>query len=88
MYSTYTELLHDRSIAQTHVRVGEGILSRGWLVTGLTSRLVVNTNNHQPLVRDSINKVLAADFDRVNGVSDAREQGGYECERANELSGR
>ena len=88
MRNTYTKLLHDHRVAETHVGVSERILTGGWLVSGLTSRLVVDTNNHQPLVRDSINKVLAADFDRFNGVSDAREQGGYECERANELSDR
>lgn len=88
VHSTYTQLLHHNSIAQTHVPIGESIFARGWLVSGLTSRLVVNTNDHQPLVRDGIDKILAADLDRVDGVSNAGEQGGEQCERTNQLSGR
>jgi hypothetical protein len=88
LHITYTQLLHNHSIAKTHVCVGESVFTRRWLVTGLTSRLVVNTNNHQALVCDCVDKVLAADFDRVDGMRDAREQGGEAYERANELSGR
>lgn len=86
VHSTYTQLLHDHSITETHVCVGEGILTILWLVSGLTSRLIVNTNNHQPLVCDRVDKVLTANLDRVDGVGDAGEQGGKEDERANELS--
>ena len=88
MHGTYTQLLHDHSIAETHVCVCEGILFRRRLVSGLTSRLVVNAHNHQPLVRDGIDKVLAADLNRVDGMGNAREQRGDERERANELSDR
>lgn len=88
MRNTYTKLLHDHRVAETHVGVSERILTGGWLVSGLTSRLVVDTHDHQPLVRDRVDKVLAADLDRVDGVGDAREQGGEEDERANELSDR
>jgi hypothetical protein len=34
----------------------------------LTSRLVVNTNNHQSLVRDGVDKVLSADFHWMDGI--------------------
>ena len=88
MHCSYTQLLHNHSIAKTHVRVGEGILTLCRLVSGLTSRLIVNANDHQPLVCDGVDKVLTADLDRVDGVGNARKQGGNECERANELSGR
>jgi hypothetical protein len=83
---TYTELLHDHRVTETHVGVCEGILLGRGLVSGLTSRLVVNTNNHQPLPGNGVDEILAADLNRVDGVGDAREQGGKESERANELS--
>jgi hypothetical protein len=51
----------------------------------LTSGLIVDTNDHQPLVRDSVNKVLTADLDGVNGMRDGGEERGDERERANEL---
>lgn len=85
MYCTYTQLLHNHCITETHVCVCEGILLRRGLVSGLTSRLVVNTNDHQPLVSDGIDKVQAADLNRVDGLRNAREQRRDESERANEL---
>ena len=86
--NTYTQLLHNNSITKTHVCVSKGILALCWLVTGLTSRLVVNTNDHQSFVCNGINEVLTANLYGVDGVHNAREQGGDESERANELSGR
>lgn len=88
LHYTYTQLLHNHGVTKTHICVCEGILLLSGLVSGLTSRLVVNTNNHQPLVGDGVDEVLAADLNGVNGMGDAREQGGEEDERANELSSR
>jgi hypothetical protein len=51
----------------------------------LTSRLVVDTNDHQPLVRDRVDKVLTADLDWVDSLRDSREERRYERERANWL---
>jgi hypothetical protein len=86
--SVHTELLHDNRITETHVGVRKGIFLFSGLVSGLTARLIVNTNNHQPFVCDCVNEVLPAHFNRVDCVSNAREQGREERERANKLSSR
>jgi hypothetical protein len=52
----------------------------------LTTGLIVDTNDHQSLVRDRIDKVLAADFDWVDGLRNGREERGKQRERADGLS--
>ena len=84
----HTQLLHKGSISQTDIGICESVLAVRGLVRSLTSRLVVNTNNHQTFVCDCVNEVLPAHFNRVDGVSNAREQGREERERANKLSSR
>jgi hypothetical protein len=37
--------------------------------------LVVNANNHEPLVRLCVDKVLALDHDGVDGMGDGGEEG-------------
>jgi hypothetical protein len=37
--------------------------------------LVVDANNHEPLVRLCVDKVLALDHDRVDGLGDGGEEG-------------
>lgn len=64
----HTQLLHEDGIAQTDVGIGEGIFAVLGLVCALTSRLVVDTNDHQALVGDSVNKVAAANFNRVHSI--------------------
>lgn len=51
----------------------------------MTSWLIVDANDHQPFVGDRVDKVLAADLDRVDGMCDCREERGEERERASEL---
>ena len=72
--SVHPQLLHEDSIAQTDVGICERILAVCGLVCALTSGLVVNTNNHQPVVGDGIDKVLAAHFDWVDGFRDGRKE--------------
>lgn len=81
----YPQFLYEHSIAQTDVRVRKHILALTGLVRSLASRLVVNTNNHQSLVGDCVNEVLAADLDGVDGIGDARKERGQQRERANGL---
>jgi hypothetical protein len=52
----------------------------------LTTGLIVDTNDHQSLVRDRIDKVLAADFNWVDGLRNGREERGKQRERADRLS--
>lgn len=64
----HTQLLHKGSISQTDIGICESVLAVRGLVRSLTSRLVVNTNNHQSLVRDGVDKVLSADFHWMDGI--------------------
>lgn len=83
---TYTEPLHDSRIAQAHVCIREHILALIWLVRSLTSRLVIDANDHQTLARDGIDKVLAADLDWVDSIRNGGEERGQQRERAKWLS--
>lgn len=51
----------------------------------MTSRLVVDTNNHQSLVSDGVDEILTADLDGVDGIGDARKERGQQRERADGL---
>lgn len=82
---TYTEFLDQHSVAQTDIGIREHILAFIGLVRSLASRLVVDTNDHQTLVRDRVDKVLSANLDRVHGLRNGREQRGEQRERANGL---
>jgi hypothetical protein len=82
---TCTQSLHEHSISQTDISVRKHVLALSRLVRSLTSRLVVDTNDHQPLVGDRVDKVLTADLDWVDSLRDSREERRYERERANWL---
>jgi hypothetical protein len=82
---TYTQSLHHHSITQTDISVREHILALARLVRSLATGLIVDTNDHQSLVRDRVDKVLAADFHRVHGLRNGCEERGKKRERANGL---
>lgn len=81
--STYTEALDHSRVSQADVGVGEHVLALVRLVGGLSTRLVINANDHEPLVGDRIDEVLASHLDRVDGMGEGREERGQEREGAN-----
>jgi hypothetical protein len=83
---TYTQSLHQHGVAQTNIGIVEHVLALRRLVRSLTSGLVVDANDHQPLVGHGVNKVLAANLDGMDGMRNGREERGDQRERANELS--
>jgi hypothetical protein len=83
---TYAESLHQHSIAQADVRIREHVLALIGLVRSLAAGLVVDADDHEPLVRDRVDEVLAADFDGVHGIGDGAEERGEQRERAEWLS--
>lgn len=66
----YTQLLHEGCISQTFVAICEGIFAVCGIVCSLTSGLVIDTNDHHPLVCAGVDEVLATDFDWLDGIGD------------------
>jgi len=52
----------------------------------LTSRLVINADDHKPLLGDRVDEVLALHNDRIDGMGNGGEERGQKRERANWLS--
>jgi len=74
--------LHQRSIAKTASGVGKRIANAE--VGALAAFLVVDTEDHETLVGDRVNEVLALNNNRVGG-SDSRRERAESGEVAGEL---
>jgi len=66
----YTQLLHEGCISQTFVAICERIFAVCGIVCSLTSGLVIDTNDHYPLVGGGVDEVLATDLDWLDGIGD------------------
>lgn len=80
-----TELLEHDGIAQTDFLVRQGVATLLRLVACLASGLVVNTNDHEALLRNSVNQILALDLDRVDGDGHAGQKAGDHGKRVENL---
>ena len=72
--------LHQGGIAKTAGGVGQRVANAE--ISALTAFLVVDTEDHEALVGDGVNEVLALDNNRV-GSSDGRR----ECAESGEVAG-
>lgn len=70
----HTQVLHERRIAQTGSAVAERVLRVRRAVCALSARLVVDTNDHEAVIRLRVNKLLLLHNDRVYGDDGARER--------------
>ena len=80
-----TKLLEHDGIAQTDFLVRQGVTTLLRLVACLAAGLVVNTDDHEALLGNGVEQVLALDLDRVDGDGNARQEAGDHGEGAENL---
>lgn len=71
----HTQFLHEDCISQADIGIGEGILAVLRLVSPLTSRLVVDADDHKALASSSLDQVAATDLDGVDSMSNIGAEG-------------